>query len=33
LAINKLAALLLALELNGTISSMPGKMYKLGRIQ
>ena len=33
LAINKLASLLLALELNGTIQSMPGKMYKLGRNQ
>jgi DNA processing protein len=33
LTINKLAALLLALELNGTITLMPGKMYKLGRNQ
>ena len=33
LAMNKLAGLLLALELNGTIQSMPGKMYKLGRNQ
>lgn len=31
--INKLAALLLALELKGTIVSLPGKMFKLGRNQ
>lgn len=31
--INKLAALLLALEIKGMISSLPGKMYKLGKNQ
>jgi DNA processing protein len=29
ISMNKLASLLLALELNGTLVSMPGKMYKL----
>lgn len=33
IAINKLASLLLALELNGTIVSMPGKIYRLSKGQ
>ena len=30
-SMNKLASLLLALELNGTLTSMPGKMYKFSK--